>query len=156
VPPAELLLDTQTEQTVPLLTHLRQDRTIHPLRAEHIDVVELCQLLGRERLGRAEHHVPRIVHDHVDATMVGDDPGDRAVDRVLGQHVKLDASQIDSVLLRERRDLGDLRRVAARGFAHRGVDGVAGLGKSLGGQTAEAAGSARDEDDLGHVPFSCA
>ena len=52
--------------------------------------------------------------------------------------------------------VGDLRRVAPVGLAHRGVDGVAGLGERAGGHEAEAPGGAGDEDDvLGHedIPF---
>ena len=44
--------------------------------------------------------------------------------------------------------------VAAAGVAHAGVDGVAGVGQSSGGEVADAGGGAGDEDD-GHqgVPF---
>src|ERR1700719_3432823 len=57
--------------------------------------------------------------------------------------------------LRERGDLRHLGCVPARGLAHRGVDDVARLGESLGGQTAEAAGRAGDEYDLAHNGFPC-
>ena len=61
---------------------------------------------------------------------VGDDLGDRRVDRGLRLHVELDRAQIDAVFAwRSLRIVGDLRRVAAGGVAHRGVDGVAGLGE---------------------------
>src|SRR5262249_11617457 len=46
------------------------------------------------------------------------------------------------------------RGVAARGLAHRGVDGVAGFGQGAGGHEAEAGRGAGDEDDvLGHRGF---
>jgi hypothetical protein len=44
--------------------------------------------------------------------------------------------------LREGGEVRHLGRVPARGLAHRGVDGVARLGESFGGQAAEAAGGA--------------
>ena len=62
--------------------------------------------------------------------------------------VEFDGAQVDAVLRGEAADVGDLRRVAALRLAHPGVDGVAGLGEGAGGQRAEAARSAGDDDDL--------
>src|ERR1700732_3641668 len=69
--------------------------------------------------------------------------------------VPADGAEVDTIRLREGGDLRHFGRVPARGLAHRGVDGVARLGESLGGQTAEAAGRAGDEYDLAHHGFPC-
>ncbi len=82
---------------------------------------------------------------------LADDLLDRGVGGRLGLHVEFDRRGG-----RRRREarlghLGGILRVAAGDVAHRGVDGVAGLGEGFGGQAAEAAGGAGDEDDLlGH------
>ena len=97
--------------------------------------------------------MPGIVDQHIDAPGVDDDLGDRGIDRVLGEHVELDGAEVDTMRLREGVDLRHLGRVPAGGLAHRGVDGVAGLGESLGGQAAEAAGGAGNENDFIHGEF---
>src|ERR1700730_8894122 len=67
---------------------------------------------------------------------------------------RLGGAEVDIMRLRERGALRHLGRVPARGLAHRGVDDVARLGESLGGQTAEAAVRAGDEYDLARNGFS--
>ena len=82
--------------------------------------------------------------------VLGLDLGDRGVDGLLGVHVHLDGAQVDVVLGRVVRCGSDLGCVAAGGFAHAGVDGVAGVGEGAGGEGAEAAGGAGDDDDVAH------
>ena len=62
-------------------------------------------------------------------------------------HVEFDGAQVDAVAVRGLGHLGRILRVAAGDVAHRGVDGVSGPGERFGGQAAEAAGRAGDEDD---------
>jgi hypothetical protein len=59
---------------------VRQYGAIHSLRADHVDVVELRKLLRRERLSGPEHHVPGVVHDHVEAAVRRDDRRNAGVD----------------------------------------------------------------------------
>jgi hypothetical protein len=46
---------------------------------EHVDVVLHRELLGQERLGRAKHHVTRIVDQHPDLAALGHDLLDRHI-----------------------------------------------------------------------------
>jgi hypothetical protein len=136
---------------------MRKRRAVDALGAEHVDVVELGELLRCEGLRGAEHHVPGIVHDHVDAAVLGDDFRDAGVDRRLRVHVELERAQVDAVLLGVGFEIGHLRRVAARGLPHRGIDGVSRVRERICRQPAEAAGGSRDDDDLpGHdlLPYS--
>ena len=148
MPPAELLLDTHTSR--PCFCLRMCGSTARLTRCVPSTLTSYCwaNCSGVNDFGRAEHHVPGIVDDHVDAAALGDDLLDRGVGRWLRLHVELDGAQIDAVACRGRGHLGGIRRVAAGDVAHRGVDGVAGLGERFGGQAAEAAGSAGDEDDL--------
>jgi hypothetical protein len=50
-------------QALALFPQYRQSGTVHTLCAQYIDVVKLCELLGREGFGRAEDHVTSVV-DH--------------------------------------------------------------------------------------------
>jgi hypothetical protein len=129
---------------------LRQRRTIDALGAQDVDVIELGELFRRECLRRAEHHVTGIVHDDIEAALLGDDLRDRRVGRWLRADIELDCAQIDMVVAGEFCEIGDDGRVAALRLAHRGIDGVAGLGERIGGQAAEAARRAGDDNDLFH------
>src|SRR5258705_7928322 len=51
------------------------------LGAQNIHVVQVRELLGGERLGGAQDHVPGVVHDHVQPAALGEDPVDCGVDR---------------------------------------------------------------------------
>jgi hypothetical protein len=116
----------------------------------------LAVLLGGEGLGRAEHHMARVVYDDVDAAAFSDNLFDGRVGRGLGLHIELDGAEVDAVARRHLSHLGDALGVAPCDVAHRGVDGVPDLCQGLGGQTAKAARSAGDEDDLlahGVTPF---
>ena len=97
------------------------------------------------------------MHDHVDAAVRGDDLRDAGVDRRLRVHVELERAQVDAVLLGVGFEIGHLRRVAARGLPHRGIDGVSRVRERICRQPAEAAGGSRDDYDLpGHdlLPYS--
>jgi hypothetical protein len=97
-----------------------------------------------------------IVDDHVETARVRDDLGDAGVGRGVRLHVEFDGAQIGRVFHRPGGDVRDLRRIAAGGLPHRGVDRVAGLGQSLGGHETEARRGAGDEDDgLGHDEAPC-
>jgi hypothetical protein len=63
---------------------------------------------------------------------------------------ELERAQIDLVVAGEFFDIGDDGRVAAFRLAHRRTDDVAGLRERIGGQAAEAARSAGDDNDLFH------
>jgi hypothetical protein len=103
---------------------VRERRAVHALGAEHVDVVELGELLGREGLGRTEGHVASIVHDDVNPSVRGDDLRDASIDRVLPADVGLEWPEIDALLFGIGLDRRDLRRVATNRVAHRGTDGV--------------------------------
>jgi hypothetical protein len=92
--------------------------------------------------------VTRIVDQHVDLAALGHDLLDRHIDRRLRLNVELDRAQVDAIALRGLGHLGRVLGVAASDVAHRGVDGVSGLGERFGHQAAEAAGSTGDENDL--------
>lgn len=83
------------------------------LRAEHVDVVLRHELLGQERLGRAKHHVTRIVDQHVDFAALGHDLLDPHIDRRLGLKVELDRAQ--AVRERNRDDTGHADTFADHG-----------------------------------------
>jgi hypothetical protein len=69
------------DETATLFAQLRQRGPVDALDAEHVDVVELGELLGRERFGRAERHVAGIVDHDIDAARIGDDLRDADLNR---------------------------------------------------------------------------
>jgi hypothetical protein len=93
-----------------------------------------------------------LCHD-VEASLLPDDLRDRRISRGLRADVELDGVQIDLVVGCVLPDIGGLRRVAARGAAHRRVDDVARFGERVGGEPAEAAGSTGDDDNLVHDAY---
>ena len=137
------------QQAVTAGPQVRQDGAVDPLGAEDVDVVQVGELLGGERLDRAEDHVPGVVHHDVQAPLLGADRGDRRVDRGLILDVHLDAPDVDRL---GRRQLGQLfgrLGVAVGGGPHPGVDRVTRPAERPGGEVAEAAGGAGDDDDHG-------
>jgi hypothetical protein len=96
--------------------------------------------------------VAGVVNQDVDATVLAEYSLHGSVDGVLEVHVELDSAQVGAAGGGEIRRGLDLRGVAAAGVAHAGVDDVgapvAGVGQRAGGEGAEAAGGAGDEDDL--------
>jgi hypothetical protein len=82
-----------------LLAQLRQGGAIDPLGTEHVDVVELGELLGRKGLGRAEHHVAGVANDDVDVALLDDNLGDAGVDGLLRADVEFDGAKIDALVL---------------------------------------------------------
>ncbi len=78
MPPAELELGIQTSSPS-RSARICGNTAIDAVGAEHVDVILLGELLGRECLGRAEHHVSGIVDD-VDPTALGDDLIDGGID----------------------------------------------------------------------------
>jgi hypothetical protein len=91
-----------------------------------------------------------IVNEDVEAAIVYDHLVDAGLGRCIRSDVEFDAAKIDLVLGGVARHLGDLRRVAPGGFAHAGIDGVAGMSERAGGKRAEAARCAGDDDNLFH------
>jgi len=118
---------------------LGQRHAVYPLGAEHVDVVEFSQLLRRERFRRSEHHVPGIVHEDIEPALFGDNLADRRFDGFLRRHVQFNGTQVNVIVVRKLFHVRNLRRVAAGGIPHRGVDSMAGLREGIGGQTAKAA-----------------
>jgi hypothetical protein len=53
------------QQPFALAAQLRQRGPVHALGAQDVGVIDLGKVFGGERLGRPEHHVTRVVHDHV-------------------------------------------------------------------------------------------
>jgi len=94
--------------------------------------------------------VAGVVDDDIEAAAVGDDLRDRRVDGSLRGDVELEGAQVEAVLDGVFVQPGDLGRVAAQRFAHAGIDRVAGMGQGAGGQQAEAARGAGDDDDVFH------
>lgn len=107
-------------------SHVRQDHAVDALRAQHVHVIQLCQLLRLKRLGRAEHHLPRVVNHHVDPPVGLEDPFNRGIHRSLRLHVHFHSPQLDAIVLREVADRLNLRRVAAVRVPHRRINPVAG------------------------------
>src|SRR5438309_1589715 len=60
-------------QSLLLPPQLGQSGPIDALRAQNVHVIEFRELFRGERLERAEHHVARVVNDHIQTTVVFDD-----------------------------------------------------------------------------------
>jgi len=99
---------------------------VHPLRAEHVRVVDVGELLRGERLRGAEDHVAGVVHDHVEACTLADDLRDRGVGRLLRADVEFDGPQVVRALPGELLEPGVGVGVAAGGLPDAGVHGVPG------------------------------
>jgi ribosomal protein S18 acetylase RimI-like enzyme len=78
---------------------VRESGAVDALGAEHIDVVDVGQLLGCVGLERPEHHVTGVVEDDVEASALIDDAGDAGVAGVLGRDVQLHGPEVDAVLV---------------------------------------------------------
>lgn len=142
------------QQPLAPLAHVRKRGAVDPLRAEHVLVVELGELLGREALGRSECHVAGVVHDHVEVAVPLEDGRDGGIDRRLGSDVELEGVQIHGPVARVGCGRGHLGRVAPGRLAHARVDRVARVSQRVGRQASETAGSAGDQDDVLHDGFS--
>lgn len=127
---------------------MRQDGPVHTLGAEHVDVIQLGQLLGGERLAGPVDHMSGIVHHDVDPAMLSDDCIDRIDSRLLRPDIELDAPQVDVLFAGELCDRGNLVGVLRFRTAHRSVDEVPGLCERLRRHSAKAARRAGDQDDL--------
>jgi hypothetical protein len=127
-----------------------QSRPVDALSAEHIDVVELGELLRREGFGRAERHVACIVNHDVKSARISNDLRNAGLDRLAGSNVELDGPEIDAVLEGIARNLRDLRRIAPGCLAHGGVNDVAGAGERAGSERTEVARGAADDNNLFH------
>jgi hypothetical protein len=99
-----------------LSSHVRQHSPVDALRTHHVDVIQFGQLLRAERLGGPEHHVPRIVHDDINAAIGVEDVFNRGIYGRLRLHIHFHSPQVDTIVLREVGDRFDLRGVAARGI----------------------------------------
>jgi hypothetical protein len=121
----------------PVLAHVRQDELGQPSRAEDVDLELVASLVHRDVLNRAVGAVAGVVHEHVNATRVGNDLFDSGLQRGVVGDVHGDG--VDA-------RLGEV--VRALDAAGGGVDGVAGLGEFEGGGFADAGGGAGDEGDF--------
>jgi hypothetical protein len=123
-----------SHEAVALGAHGGQHRTVHPLRGKHVGVVDGRELLGRERLGRSDHHVARVVDDHVDAALLGEHCGHGAVHRRLIRDVHLDGPQRHVVLVGMMASRGSGVGIPATDVAHsprrRRVRRLRGRGRS--------------------------
>lgn len=126
---------------------MRQHRAVHPLRAEDVDVVELGELLGGERLRRAVHHVAGVVQHHVEVTVLVDDPAYCGGDGLARLHVEFERAQVDPIRGGVLCHRIDLCGIVPGGAPHRCVDSVTGRGQRLSAEPAESAGRTGDEDD---------
>ncbi len=129
---------------------MRQGRPVQALRGQHVGVVQLDQLVDRERLQRAEHHVPGVVDDDIDATLIGDDLRDGVVDRILLRDVQLDGTDLAVAVSDVIPGLGGGLGVATLDVAHPGVDDVSGVRELAHAHGAESAGCSGDDDGLRH------
>jgi len=108
------------------LTHVRQNRAIHSLRAEHVDVDEVRNVVCGERLDIADGQVTGVVHDDVELAGLGHDGGDRLPRGFLGLDVEGDGAEVEAF---GRAPAQELLRVIALRVAHAGVDRVTGAGQ---------------------------
>lgn len=136
-----------------MLAQLRQSRPVDTLSREHVDVVELRELLGGKGFRRAERHVTGVVDHDVEAPVLGDDFRDAGVHGFFGSDVEFDGPEIDRALFGVACGLGDLRDVTAGGFAHAGVDDVASVGECAGRKRTKTAGCTGDDDNLFHDKY---
>ena len=136
------------EQPGTTFAHVRKRRPIDPMGPEDVDVVHLGHLLGRERLGGAQHHVTGVVDDHVDALRLIDDPLDRAFDRPFLADVQLERPQIQAIGLGVGGEPLDGLRIVALRVAHARVDRVAGSAQRANAHRTEPARCTADDDDL--------
>jgi hypothetical protein len=92
------------------------------------------------------------------------DVRDAGLGRAVGLDIQFESAQVEALLPGPGRDFGDSSRITALGLAHRGIDGVTGLGQRACGHEAEARGGASDENDLlehdegpfeGHLDGGC-
>jgi hypothetical protein len=134
------------EEPVALRAQRRQDGAVDALGREHVRGVGGRELHGRERLGRAEHHVPGVVDHDIEPVGVAHDRADAPLDRRVVRHVELNGPQVDAVLPRVGGGVRGGRLVPAADVAHAGVHGVAGVREGAGGHRAEAARRAGDDD----------
>jgi hypothetical protein len=86
------------DEPLPLFPQIRQHRAIDSLCAQHIDVVKLGELLGSEGFRWPEDHVPSVVDQHVDTSLLLDNGLDGGIHRGLIGYIHLYGSQIDAVL----------------------------------------------------------
>jgi len=56
-----------------LFSQLGQRRTVHALRTQHVYVIQLRELFGRECFSETENHVARVVDDNVEVSVFGND-----------------------------------------------------------------------------------
>jgi hypothetical protein len=96
-----------------------------------------------------------IVHHDIEASLLSHDLRDRGVGRWLRADVEFERVQIDVVLRSEFLDVGDLRRVAALGAAHRRIDRMTRFGQGVCRKPPKAAGSPGDDDNLFHDEYPC-
>jgi len=59
------------QQPCARLAHVREHRAVDALRAERVDVEHASDLLGRDRLGRADREVAGVVDRHVERGLLG-------------------------------------------------------------------------------------
>ena len=98
--------------------------------------------------------MPGIVHEDIEPALFGNNLADRRFDGLFRRHVQFNGTQVNLIVVRKLFHVRNLRRVAAGGIPHRGVDSVAGLREGIGGQTAKAARSSSDYDYLFMTDFS--
>src|SRR5258707_9817729 len=94
--------------------------------------------------------MPGIVHENIEPALFGDNLADRRFDGLFRRHVQFNGTQVNLIVVRKLFYVRSLRRVAAGGIPHRGVDSVAGLREGIGGQTAKATRHSSDYDYLLH------
>ena len=147
MPPLTLLLETHSRSPCSRSRKLGQHGSVEPLGAEHVDVVQLGELLGSERLGGADHHVARVVHDDVDAALASKHLPHGSGDRLVGLHVELDGVQLHLLARGVRPCLWRVLLVATVEVTHARVDDLSLVGERAGRECSEAAAAAADEDD---------
>jgi hypothetical protein len=82
------------QQTFALVAQVRQCRAIDPLRAQHVDVVLLDELIRGEGFGRAKHHVPGIMDDDIEAAGVLQDMRNARLGRAVRLDIQFDGAEV--------------------------------------------------------------
>jgi hypothetical protein len=133
-----------------LLSKLGQRGTIDALCAQDIHVVWFRELFRRKRLGRAEDHMPGVMNNHIQPSVLLDDLPYRGMCGFLGCDIELDGPQVRIMRRRVFLDGLHLSRVGAGCFAHARIHRVSRIPEGASCKSAETAGCACDDDHLFH------
>src|SRR5258708_9655324 len=110
-----------------LLSQLRQCRAVHALSTQHVHVIQLRELFGREYFGGAEDHVPFIVDDYVEASRFAKNLLHRSISRLLRTDVEFCCPKINIFLGGKLPSGFDFFSLSPASLTHRRINRVACL-----------------------------